>query len=202
MQVCFFTDDVAFSFESTTATWTLPHSIAPCTHKPPWSGTSSPEAVLQLQHPPVLCQSLHPMEMQKSPHLCRMSISTNLLNPDAVIYHVTEMMPSPESESQLRLLFHSCSLVSLFQRAPLCWLPPETDWFFGFDQHSVLMWAFFPQVPTNSVLVGSGTPTPTLDFYPPLPSPFPFLPFLPPVLPPLPKLPTSIGSAVFSQQPS
>ena len=63
---------------------------------------SSPEAVLQIQS--FACVSapiLHPVEMPKSPDPCRMSISTNLRDPSAVICQPPRTLPSPESSRDL-----------------------------------------------------------------------------------------------------
>ena len=48
----------------------------------------------------IRCQSLHPVGMPKSHHLCRMSIPTNLVNPGALICQVSQTMPRPESSRE------------------------------------------------------------------------------------------------------
>ena len=88
----------------------------------------------------------------------------------------------------------------VFPLPPLFWVPREPDWFFGFDQHSVLKWPFLPKCQQRASLLGFGFwfrcwPS----FLTLVPSPFPFLPVLPflPFLPHLPKLATSDGSEVI-----
>ena len=39
---------------------------------------------------------------------------------------------------------------------PLFWILQEPNWFFGFDQHSVLMWPFLPQCQQTASLLGCG----------------------------------------------
>ena len=130
---------------------------------------------------PFLRPSLHPMEMPKSPHPCRMSISTTLLHPSAVIHQASPTMPRPESlresvaavlaQLQLGLLAPSSQLPCPCRSSMLSfgWPTPEPDWFFGFDQHSVLKWPVnnFPVLarkPTNNFLVGIGILTLVLTF--------------------------------------
>ena len=108
---------------------------------------------------PFLCQSLHPVEMPKSPHRCRMSISTNLRDPGAVIW---QRQVQRARKSPLPLWFHHCSLLSLpvplfgFPFPPKFCILPELDWICGIQKRSVLKLTFLPKMPTHNVLVGTG----------------------------------------------
>ena len=100
--------------------------------------------------PPFLCQSLYPVEMPKSPHPCRMTISTNLRNPCRQRLFPSRLVSLFQGARSFACAFLWFSFASLL-------LPPqEPDWFWGFDQHSVLGWPFFPQCQQTASLLGFG----------------------------------------------
>ena len=87
-----------------------------------------------------LIQSLRPVGKAKSKHPCRMSTSSILRDPDAIISQGSQTIASPEDSQesvttddqhlQLDLLTRRCPLLCLsffeFPLSPLYW-PPESD---------------------------------------------------------------------------
>ena len=140
--------------------------------------------------------SLHPVDRPKSRHQCRMSISTNLRNPGAMIFQVSHTMPSSESSREpVAAGVPHVQLGSMFQRSPLfclcrslvvlslpcvglvqsrtgSWGSTNIPYSSGLSSHSV---------PTNNVLARIRILTPVLtvaSFLSVLPVTFPFLAFL------------------------